>query len=87
MLLCPKCRVALEEISYRNVTIDKCNNCEGVWLDKGEDVFATEILKHANQATCRDCNHYIPENKKCNLLKIFVNLSFSCSNYSKKDQW
>jgi uncharacterized protein len=33
---CPKCGMQLEEIAFGNVRIDKCFNCEGMWLDKGE---------------------------------------------------
>ncbi len=33
---CPKCGMQLEEISFGDVQIDKCFNCEGMWLDKGE---------------------------------------------------
>jgi len=33
---CPKCGMQLEEISFGKVLIDKCFNCQGVWLDAGE---------------------------------------------------
>jgi ribosomal protein L32E len=33
---CPKCGMELIEIDYRNIKIDKCSGCEGVWLDAGE---------------------------------------------------
>jgi uncharacterized protein len=33
---CPKCGTQLEEITFNEVRIDKCFNCEGFWLDKGE---------------------------------------------------
>ncbi len=33
---CPKCGMQLEEIALGDVQIDKCFNCEGMWLDKGE---------------------------------------------------
>ena len=33
---CPKCGMELTEIDYRNIKIDKCFSCEGVWLDAGE---------------------------------------------------
>ena len=33
---CPKCGVQLEEISFGDVRVDKCFNCEGLWLDNGE---------------------------------------------------
>lgn len=33
---CPKCGMDLEEISFGDVRVDKCFNCEGMWLDAGE---------------------------------------------------
>jgi len=33
---CPKCGADLEEINYQNVMIDKCPECNGIWLDQGE---------------------------------------------------
>ncbi|MDP2968429.1 MAG: zf-TFIIB domain-containing protein [Deltaproteobacteria bacterium] len=35
-LKCPKCGMDLIEIDYKNIKIDKCSECEGVWLDAGE---------------------------------------------------
>jgi uncharacterized protein len=33
---CPKCGMELSEIEYKGVHIDKCLNCEGIFLDSGE---------------------------------------------------
>ena len=33
---CPKCGMQLIEIDYRGIEIDKCSECEGVWLDARE---------------------------------------------------
>ena len=33
---CPKCGMQLVEIDYRGMKIDKCTECNGVWLDHGE---------------------------------------------------
>ena len=33
---CPKCGMQLIEIDYRETKIDKCSECEGIWLDAGE---------------------------------------------------
>jgi len=35
---CPKCNISLEARIYEGVEIDKCNQCQGVWLDDGEIV-------------------------------------------------
>ena len=33
---CPKCGMQLVEIDYKGMKIDKCTECDGVWLDHGE---------------------------------------------------
>jgi hypothetical protein len=33
---CPKCGSDLVEIEYKNIMIDKCPECEGIWFDCGE---------------------------------------------------
>ncbi len=33
---CPKCGMELIEIDHKGVKVDKCSECEGVWLDAGE---------------------------------------------------
>jgi hypothetical protein len=33
---CPKCGMELIEIDYKGMTIDRCSECDGVWLDAGE---------------------------------------------------
>lgn len=33
---CPKCGMELIEIDYKNIRVDKCSECEGLWLDAGE---------------------------------------------------
>jgi uncharacterized protein with PIN domain len=33
---CPKCGMELIEINYKNILVDKCSECEGIWLDAGE---------------------------------------------------
>ena len=33
---CPKCGIELIEIDYKGITIDRCSECDGVWLDAGE---------------------------------------------------
>lgn len=42
---CPKCGMELLEMDYRNVKIDKCSACEGIWLDKGELEAVAEMDK------------------------------------------
>lgn len=33
---CPKCGSDLEEVNYKDVMIDTCKECKGIWLDHGE---------------------------------------------------
>jgi len=33
---CPKCGMELIEVDYKEIKIDKCSECEGIWLDAGE---------------------------------------------------
>lgn len=33
---CPKCGMELIEIDYKAIKVDKCSECEGIWLDAGE---------------------------------------------------
>jgi len=35
-LQCPKCKHGMDEITYEDVTIDRCTNCEGLWFDADE---------------------------------------------------
>ena len=35
-MCCPKCGMTLVAIDYNGIEVDKCSNCEGVWLDAGE---------------------------------------------------
>jgi hypothetical protein len=33
---CPKCGMELIEIDYKKIKVDKCSECDGIWLDAGE---------------------------------------------------
>jgi len=33
---CPKCGMQLVTIKYKDIDIDRCTGCNGVWLDAGE---------------------------------------------------
>ncbi|MBS3908649.1 MAG: zf-TFIIB domain-containing protein [Actinobacteria bacterium] len=35
-MCCPKCGMHLIEIDYKDIKIDKCSECEGIWMDAGE---------------------------------------------------
>jgi len=33
---CPKCGTELQTITYKDVEVDRCFQCNGTWLDEGE---------------------------------------------------
>ena len=42
---CPKCGMQLLEIDYKGIKVDKCSECEGIWLDAGEMEAASRLEK------------------------------------------
>ena len=36
VLTCPKCPGKLESYRFKEFVLDRCESCEGIWLDKGE---------------------------------------------------
>lgn len=42
---CPKCGMELVEIDYRGITIDRCSECDGIWLAAGELNSVSKIEK------------------------------------------
>ena len=36
LLKCPKCNINMKKLKKRNVIIDVCAKCKGMWVDKGE---------------------------------------------------
>lgn len=46
---CPRCEnVTLDEIDRSGVTVDRCGQCRGIWLDRGEleKLLARETAEH-----------------------------------------
>lgn len=35
-MCCPKCGMELVAMHYKDVEVDRCSHCEGIWLDNGE---------------------------------------------------
>ena len=35
-MICPVCKYAMIVVEYRNIELDYCHNCKGVWFDSGE---------------------------------------------------
>jgi uncharacterized protein len=46
-MMCPKCGMELIEIDYQGIKVDKCSECQGVWLDAGELEVAAGLEKTA----------------------------------------
>ena len=44
---CPKCGMELIEVDYKGIKVDKCSECEGVWLDPGELEAVSKLEKTA----------------------------------------
>ncbi|KPK91811.1 MAG: hypothetical protein AMJ94_06395 [Deltaproteobacteria bacterium SM23_61] len=44
---CPKCGMELIEIDCQGIKVDKCSECQGVWLDAGELENAAGLEKTA----------------------------------------
>ena len=42
---CPKCGMELGEVDYKGIHIDKCFQCEGIWLDAGELELVAKLEK------------------------------------------
>lgn len=42
---CPKCGMELGEVDYKGIHVDKCFQCEGIWLDAGELEQVTKLEK------------------------------------------
>ncbi|MBF0320629.1 MAG: zf-TFIIB domain-containing protein [Nitrospirae bacterium] len=42
---CPKCGMELIEIDYKKIKIDKCSECDGLWLDAGEIEMISKLEK------------------------------------------
>ena len=35
-LLCPRCKIDMGKLQRKNVVIDVCKKCGGMWVDSGE---------------------------------------------------
>lgn len=55
MIKCPKCTNKLITINYQNIEVDRCSQCEGIWLDATE----AEQLKKVKGSENIDTGNYI----------------------------
>lgn len=45
---CPRCGADLKEHDHHGVRIDRCDDCGGIWLDKGELELLEEVDKKSS---------------------------------------
>jgi len=45
LLDCPRCKIEMEKLKKKDVIIDVCSKCGGMWLDKGETEKLVNIAK------------------------------------------
>jgi Zn-finger nucleic acid-binding protein len=45
LLLCPRCRINMKKLIKKNVIIDVCTKCGGMWVDAGELEKLAQIAK------------------------------------------
>ena len=60
-ILCPTCSEKMQYTTIKNVTIDYCKSCEGIWLDSGE---FQDLAQHQPDPSLTDSEDYIPEIKE-----------------------
>ncbi len=48
---CPKCGMELIEIDFKAIKVDRCSECDGVWLDTGELQTILDIEKAEGSAS------------------------------------
>jgi uncharacterized protein len=46
--VCPKCHIDLIILRFKDVEVDLCQKCQGIWLDDGE---LQDLLAHDGNAT------------------------------------
>jgi len=71
-MVCPKCKIAMKKRVIREVEVDECEKCEGIWLDKDElrqikdktdsdlNWMDFEILKHSDKFKAKEKNYGCP---------------------------
>lgn len=52
LIYCPDCKVPMDKKEYLDIEIDKCNNCEAVFLNGGE---LDKIINHIKTNSTNEC--------------------------------
>ncbi|MBD3248986.1 hypothetical protein GF336_02995 [Candidatus Woesearchaeota archaeon] len=48
-MLCPRCKIEMKKIEKKDVVIDVCKKCKGMWADAGELEKLAEIAEEKNE--------------------------------------
>jgi len=46
LLLCPRCEIHMKKLKKKDVIIDICKKCGGMWVDAGELEKLAEVTKN-----------------------------------------
>lgn len=60
LMKCPKCGADLKEQALKNVTVDVCPDCKGLWLDAGELELIGKVKDSAMGTFFRDLLKGLP---------------------------
>lgn len=63
-MICPRCKGDLVEVVKHGVTIDHCNSCGGIWLDKGELSKIISQIKEAESSLDEEFRSLFKEKKE-----------------------
>ncbi len=72
---CPKCDKPLAEVYLREVPIEQCQTCEGIWLDSGEFQLIVEREKAEEGWLSRAFKSWLAGTKKEKELQKTLNNS------------
>lgn len=56
--LCPSCRLQMEEVLIQDVFVDRCQRCQGVWLDGGELELLFKTFTQKQRAEFTQTHHH-----------------------------
>lgn len=67
---CPKCSVSMEPLQYASskVTLNRCPNCQGVWLDHGE---FSKIINYLTSLIASETSSELADEVKRQLAQVF----------------
>jgi Zn-finger nucleic acid-binding protein len=76
-MLCPKCASNATQKTFHGVLVDRCDVCEGIWLDKGE----LDLLVHGREKPAAELQY---EARREKVLTQMVQAKGMCPRCSGK---